>query len=202
MNARAPIHFLPDKQKYRPCVRIAMGFSQGLGYGMLGLFGAFVFGAIVGMDSLSVIFVSCCTGLFAAAIGFSTSASPQTHTVVINPTPIHDPSPVVGRSIHEARKTRSKQSAMNDEFALFVELVDRFMGSLPDEVSKQLFYDEDFELYRRVVSKPRSITSIERTRFVNLIDDFLGDCPEEYSRVLIDSGSFDIYRGIVEKYGG
>ena len=176
-----------------------MGFSQGIGYGMLGLFGAFVLGVIMEMNVTEVIAFSCCSGFIAAAIGFSTSASRR--TVVINQMQTKQ-APIVTKQTTQVRKTRSRQSAMKDEFALFVELVDRFMGSLPDEVSKQLFYDEDFELYRRVVSKPRSITSIERTRFVNLIDDFLGDCPEEYSRVLIDSGSFDIYREIVEKYGG
>ena len=81
MNDRIPIHFLPDMQIYSPCVRIIMGFSQGLGYGILGLIAAFVILAMVGVDASTGIVGSCCAGFLFSGIGFSMPSQPQTVVV-------------------------------------------------------------------------------------------------------------------------
>ena len=58
-----------------------MGFSQGLGYGMLGLFAVFVVLSVMGAGFSAVMTGSCCAGFLCCAVGFSMSSEPQTVVV-------------------------------------------------------------------------------------------------------------------------
>jgi hypothetical protein len=88
-----------------------------------------------------------------------------------------------------------------DDWTNFVKMVDEILGLLPDENTVQLYESEDFELYKRVVSDPSQITTLEKSRFVHAIDELLGNCPEEYLSGWVNSTLFELYRKIVRKYG-
>jgi len=87
-----------------------------------------------------------------------------------------------------------------NSFEKFVRILDKNLGNLPSDVSEPLYSNNDFELYRRVVSEPNKITSIEKIRFIRMIDDFLGDCPEEYIEAIVNSDFFDLYQQITKEY--